>query len=429
MIIQWLMGSAQNSKRSSIVWNAIGGMFNAGQAAIILIFISYKLGLKTAGMVTISYAIANLFLTISNYGIRNFQVTDTKNKFTFSDYFYCRCSTTIIAFVLMIGYISYSYLLGLYSFEKGIILFEITLLKLNDAFEDVYIGRYQQMGRLDVGAKIMAVRLILSTALISILILANAGIHISLLSGCILSIMSDIFFIKNTFQIAEASISTLNTKKILHLLKVCLPLCIGITLAIFIGNIPKYMIDAYMNEEIQAIFGYIMMPVFVITLLNQFIYQPMIKNLGDLWERKNIRAFKQCIMKQCLIICGSTAIIIAGGLLLGIPVLSLLYNIDLSDYRTEFATLLLGGGFYALAYYLNVPITTIRKQNYIAVGYVVAAVLSFIFGKYCVLSKGMMGAAILYLGINILLVIVYSAVLLKECRFCIKRQNTQQMNL
>lgn len=412
MLTKWLMGNPDNSQRSSVLWNAVGGMMNAGQAAIILIFISYRLGIKTAGIVTIAYAVANLFLSIGKYGIRNYQVTDVKGDFTFSDYFYSRCITTTIALALFLAYLGYVLTFGGYSSEKACILFEVTFLKLIDACEDVYIGRYQQVGRFDVGAKIMAVRMILSSAAISLSVLAGLGIYLSLLGGILVSLILDFYFIRHTFSIAKARILPGNSKKVRQLLKICMPLCIGTTLSIYIGNIPKYMIDAYMSEETQAIFGYIMMPVFVIMLLNQFIYQPMIKELGDLWDSRNFTGFKRSVTKQCRIVAGLTFIVIVGGLLLGLPVLGMMYNVNLSAYKSEFFVLLLGGSFYALAYYLNVPITTIRKQNYIAYGYALATVLSVIFGRQLVVAKGMMGAALLYLSINVFLVIAYTLVLI-----------------
>jgi len=167
-----------------------------------------------------------------------------------------------------------------------------------------------------------------------------------------------------------------------------------------------------MNEEVQAIFGYIMMPVFVIMLLNNFIYQPMIKGLGDLWSANEKAVFRKTVFKQCLIVVGLTVIILIAGLLLGLPILSLLYNIELSSCKSEFAILLLGGGFFALASYLNVPITTIRKQNYIAVGYLIAAILSLALGKLLVIEYGMLGAALLYLIVNAILVVTYILVLI-----------------
>ena len=411
MLIKWLLGNPNNSKRASVLWNAVGGMMNAGQSAIILIFISYRLGLKTAGIVTIAYAVANLFLSIGKYGIRNYQVTDAKDNFVFGDYFYSRCITTSMAFILFLAYLVYALTFGGYSPEKAFVLFEVAFLKMIDAFEDVYIGRYQQVGRFDVGAKIMAVRMLLSSVAISIFVLAGLGIYLSLLGGIFVSLILDVCFIRHTFPIAEAEILPIRSEKVKQLLKTCMPLCIGTTLSIYIGNVPKYMIDAYMSEEIQAIFGYIMMPVFVIMLLNQFIYQPMVKGLGDLWDNRDFDRFKRNIIKQCLIVVALTFLAIAGGLLLGLPILGMMYNANLSAYKREFFVLLLGGSFYALAYYLNVPITTIRRQNYIAYGYGIATALSIIFGRQLVLAKGMMGAAILYLCVNMFLVIAYIIVL------------------
>lgn len=412
MLINWLIGKSENKERSGVVWNAIGGMFNAGQAAIILVFVSYKLGLIVAGMVTISYAVATLFLSLGRYGIRNYQVTDVKKRFTFGDYFYGRCVTVLSTFILSIAYLLYCLWFSGYSLGKGLLLLEITVLKLVDAFEDVYVGRYQQIGRLDIGAKIMGIRLIISTVFICILILLGANIYIAFLGGIAISVILDIYFLKSTFKVTGEESLQLQTRQVKELLKICLPLCIGTTLSIYIGNVPKYMIDAYMGEEVQAVFGYIMMPVFVITLLNQFIYQPMVKKLGDLWAERDYKGFKKGVLKQCLVVGGLSVIVMIAGMLFGLPVLSLFYNTELSIYRMEFAVLLLGGGAYALAYYLNVPITTIRKQNYIAYGYIIAAVLSLFFGRYFVLEWGMMGAAVLYLCINMLLAIVYSIVLI-----------------
>lgn len=402
---------SKDIKRSSIIWNALSGFLNAGQASIILIFVSNKLDLSMAGKVTIAYAIANLLLTVAKYGIRNYQVTDTLEKYSFSDYFYSRCFTTFISFFLLTIYLLYMLSFRNYSSSKGMIIFEITLLKMIESFEDVYIGRYQQNGRLDIGAKIMTLRLIVATSSICILIYIGVEIYITLFIGVLSSFIMDIYLLKSTFWAANAQLSEIHFANIRRLLSQCLPLCIGMTLSIYIGNMPKYVIDAYMDEEVQAIFGYIMMPVFIITLLNQFIYQPLVKDLGDLWNKDNIKAFKEKIYKQFFVVAGLTLIAIVGGLMLGLPILSVLYNADLLPYRIEFTVLLLGGSFYALAFYLNVPITIIKKQNFIAYGYVITTILSLVLGKYFVLEMGIMGAALLYLSINIMLFILFLIIL------------------
>lgn len=402
-------------KYSSVFWNSIGGMLNAGQSAIILIFVSYKIGITIAGMLTIAYAIASLLLSVCKYGVRNFQVTDTKEEFCFGDYFYNRCFMTIFTCFLFCIYLMYQFLFMGCSGTKGIILIEVTILKLMDAFEDVYIGRFQQIGHLEIGAKIMTLRLFFSTMIICLLIVVDAGIYVALLGGIISSLAIDIILLAKSSYVSDIRPGQMHLNKVKGLLRVCFPLCIGMTLSIYIGNVPKYMLDIYISDErVQAVFGYIMMPVFVIMLLNQFIYQPMIKDLGDMWNAGEKEQFKKNVLKQCFIVGGLASVVIIAGLTLGLPLLSLLYNVDLSMFRAEFIVLLVGGAFFALASYLNVPITIIRKQKYIAYGYVFAAVLSVVLGRYLVLTMGMMGAALLYFSVNLFLAVVFVIIMMKN---------------
>ena len=147
------------------------------------------------------------------------------------------------------------------------------------------------------------------TAGICVLVLIGFNIHICLLGSIIILALSGIVFISSVYSYLNITDLKPIRSKVNTLLRDCFSLCIGITLSIYVGNIPQYLIDACMDEEVQAIFGYIMMPVFVVTLLNQFIYQPTINELGDLWNRHEVKKFKSKVFKQCLIV-GVLAVII-----------------------------------------------------------------------------------------------------------------------
>jgi len=90
---------------------------------------------------------------------------------------------------------------------------------------------------------------------------------------------------------------------------------------------------------------------------------------------------------------------------LGIPVLSLLYNADLAPYKLEFILLLLGGGIYALVTFIMVPITAMRFQKCIPFGFIGAAVLSVALGTWIVPAHGIIGAAWLYVILNLILAV------------------------
>ena len=414
MLSNFLTGKDKNIKRSSIIWNSIGGALNAGQVAIMLIFISYKMGHITAGMITISYAVANLFMSAGKYGIRNYQVTDIEEEYGFGDYLLNRITTVVLTLIIAVIYAIYCYRFQGYSIDKTFILFEVIVLKMIDAFVDVFYGRFQQKERLDIGSRIMSVQCFLYTLCICVMVMIGFNIHICMMGGIVTSLIVSLIMIFIGRSYLQMRYIRFDIKKNLSLLKRCFSLCIGITLSIYVGNIPKYLIDAYMDEHTQAIFGYIMMPVFVVTLLNQFIYQPTVKDLGNLWNEGEIKDFKRKVLRQCLIVLVLMIIITVGGLIVGLPMLSIMYHTNLSKYRMEFALLLVGGSLYALAFYLNVPITTIRKQRYIAVGYILASIISLIFGNWFVNGKGILGASLLYLFINLILVVLYVFCVLLE---------------
>ena len=409
-MINWITAKRQNTG-ISFWWNALGGAISAGQSAILLIFISHRIGITTAGIVTISYAVANVFSSIARYGMRNYQVTDHNNKYSFGDYLYNRILITAITILIAAAYLIWCYYANGDTTSKLMILGEIIVLKLLDSFEDVFLGRYQQMGYFGSGAKIMAIRLSLSTGLMCILLLIRINVYVSLFAGICISILADLYLICSTFQVTQSKIGSFNSGHVWELTKKCLPLCIGTTLSIYIGNVPKYMIDHYMDETIQAKFGYIMMPVFVVMLFNTFIYQPVIKELGDMWKNDQRLLFYKKIIHQCRLIAVMTVVVVLVGMTVGLPVLSVIYNVDLNRCRLEFLILLIGRGFYAFAYYLNVPITTMRMQRHIAYGYIIAAMFSLLTGRYFVTHYGMLGASVLYLFINILLSAMYFIVL------------------
>ena len=166
----------------------------------------------------------------------------------------------------------------------------------------------------------------------------------------------------------------------------------------------------------QAIFGYLMLPVFVVTLLNQFIYLPFVKDLGDLWAEGDVTRFRRRIFFQCGVVAGLSVLILLVGYTIGLPILSWMYRVELRPFGKEFVILLLGGSMYSLAYYLTVPITTIRKQRYIAFGFVAAALFSLATQRFFITRFDMAGAAWLYVLANLILLTGYIVVLVREIR-------------
>lgn len=153
------------------------------------------------------------------------------------------------------------------------------------------------------------------------------------------------------------------------------------------------------------------MPVFVIGLLNNFIFNPILFQVAELWEKKQIKELLKRIFLQTGIILLITLVCLLGAYLIGTPILSLLYHADLRPYKRELLILLVGGGFLGLSGFLYTMITIIRFQKSIVLGYGIVALLAYIFSVPVVERYGILGATLLYLGLMIMLCICFLIIL------------------
>lgn len=204
---------------------------------------------------------------------------------------------------------------------------------------------------------------------------------------------------------------SVDRKNLMKLLWFCLPLFLSAFFAFYIGNAPKYSIDAVLSDELQACYGFIAMPVFMIGLLNNFIFNPLIFKMSCLWEDNKIGDFIKRTLIQVVIIGVITTICIGAAWLFGIPVLSWIYNTDLSAYKSELLIMLLGGGFWGLSGLLNIILTIMRRQRTLLIGYGITSALAMLLSDDMVRTYGVMGASVFYTVLMFILCVIFAIIL------------------
>lgn len=403
--------TSKNIDKSSFVWNMAGSMLMAFQSVIMLMIITRSLSLYEAGVFTLAYASANLFLNIGKYGMRNFQVSDVKHQFTFKDYYMSRIITTVVMLLVSIVYVIIASNQNHYNSNKSWIIIWMCLFKIIDSIEDVYLGLYQQENRLDVAGKILTIRMVFTIIVFAAGLIVFKNLLLSLIIATIFTTLLLVFLVVLTYPDFKQYKGDSTWGRIWKLLKVCFPLFLGCFLAFYIGNAPKYAIDSLLNDELQACYGFIAMPVFVIGLLNNFIFSPMIAKMSVLWKDGERKAFLRLFGIQAVIVVVITVICEIGAYLLGVPVLSLLYNTDLKPYKAELLVLLLGGGFLAMSGLLVTIMTILRIQGRQAIGYIIVAIFAYVLSPIFVKKYEIMGASVLYLLLMILLCVIFGILL------------------
>ena len=367
-MIKVFLYNTKDTQKTAYIWNTWAAMLNSFQSVLILMVISRIDPVTDAGVFTIAFAIGNLMLTIGQYGIRQFQVSDVQEKYSFREYVGVR-----------------------------VIVFQ---------------GRLQQRERLDIGAKAMTVRLLgyIITFISSYLLTEN------LITASLLALLVSLFLclVLNGTAIRnfESTVVAWEGRNVKYMFIECFPLFLAAYLVIYIGNAPKYAIDAVLSSQEQACFNYIFMPVFVIGLLSRFIYQPMIGKMALLWHKGELGKFLSMVAKQSAIMIGLTVFVLIGGFLLGIPALSIVYGVNLTGYKAELMVLLLGGGFLAYTSFYQMVLTVIRRQNWLIAGYLLGYVLFLLLGRWTVEQGGILGVSVFYTIVVAVIAVYFAMVIL-----------------
>lgn len=387
----WLIKEDDIGKQS-VFWNMMSSGLNSIVSMLLLWVVTLLNGVSDAGIFSLGFSTSQMMLTIGNYGMRNYQATDVTNKYSIKVYEASRIITNIIMMISVLGFVWYE---GYY-FEKALITILLCLLKVTDAFDDVYGGYYQVKGRLDISGKIMSIRI---GAYVLGFILTLIFTH-SLILSCLISIIISsivlIVLIHSTKIIIPLENPSFQWNKIWNLLTECFPLCISAFLLIYMGNAPKYAIDTYLTAKDQAYYTYLFMPCFVTNLFVGFALQPLLVRLSKSWVHKEYRKF----IKLCgLIFAGAliiSTIIIIGGAILGCPILSIVFGVSLSAYMNVLVVLLIGGAFFAFAVIEQVILTVMRRQVYLLVGFGIASAIAMFISGILVKKFALLGAAYAY---------------------------------
>lgn len=380
------------TEKEKIFWNMMGSMTNALSTMFLLVVVNRICGEAEGGVFSIGHAVGQLMLTIGTFEVRNYQSTDIREKYKFADYLGFRI---LSCFFMMVVSIIYVMAKG-YMFYKAMIAVLLCLYRVVDAFSDVFQGFFQQRERIDISGKMLCLKVMASSIIFVIVICITKNMVIAIVAMDIMSISCCALYDIRITETIEKIRCTFSRISMEGIFRECLPLFIGSFMAMYIINEPKYAIDEFLGLEQQNIFSIVFMPAFVVNLFSLFVFRPMITRLAIEWEEGNGRVFRKLLMQAmgwCLLF---TILGIGGAILLGIPVLELMYGIELERYKPVLVIIMLGGGGNALSTVLRYTLTVVREQYKTLWVYVITLSITLIIAPFLVKTYKVFGAGMLY---------------------------------
>lgn len=389
----------------------IGSTCYSGSSFLYMLVVTRVCGTELAGFYSLSYATAQLLLQVARYGVRTYQATDLNQKFLFSEYKVSRMITCALMMIFGILYSSFSF-----SGDYIIISCFIILMKMIDAVEDVYHGNFQQKYHVELMGKMLAARNLYSAVFFTASLLITKSLYFTCtataLTSLVLCLVMNSWFSRKTVGSLENAKGDFRMSHVWELLRICTPMFVGTFLSLLLYNVPKYAMASVMSDEYQTYYSILFMPSFVISLMCEFVFKPMITTIAELWWEKKVKKFILYVLRILGIILVCSAAIVVAGHLLGRTLLELVYGVDLSPYKLHFIVLLVGGGISAEVYMLYNILIAIRKGNCLLAVYGITAVLTILPARKMVQTWGVMGAALNYLLSCSLLFVMFASILI-----------------
>lgn len=366
------------------------------------------------GLFTLALAIGQQYQTVGLYEVRTFHVTDVRRRFDFGTYL----STRLLTCLVMVGLIAYhSWTASTKDpYPAFTVIAAMALLRIFDAFEDVYYSEFQRAGRLDIAGKACFLRIFTTTFLWSGLYWFTQDLLTSTLITfavtCVVLVVAYGLPARGVFPL----LPSFNLRGIAGILWECLPLFLAAFLNQYLANAPRFAIHAALGDEELGVFAIIYMPAVAINMLSLFVFRPLLTRMALRWAEGKRDEFFAIVRKGLLTTAGAFVIVAAVTYAIGSPLLTLVFGTDVSGYVAELMVLVLAGALNAASVILYYALATMRRLHAVLAVFAVTGATAYLIAPALTQSYAMMGASLAYAATMGLLALLFTVVMLIPTR-------------
>ncbi len=378
-------------KKSDFIWNTIGLTLNAFTSLFFLVIVNRINGVNEAGVFTYSFSIACLFYVVALYFNRVYQVSDVKKRFSNNQYITNRLITSSIVVLITILFV----LINRFDFHKSVILLLLTIYKIFEAVSDCFHAFIQKGEQLYFVGKSLAYKAVIGVMGFLILDILTKSILISitwLLVVNLFGLFVEIHRYKKMYNV-QYNMELTNT---IALLKAALPLFAFSFLNIYLNNSQKYILEYFMSEEFQTILGIIIMPATMLSLCGQYLIAPYLNSLSKDFNSREYATFKKMFLNINVVFIGLNVFFLLIAFFLGIPVLNIVYGINLNQYKLPFMIIIIGAVFYALSTTISNALVIMNKNKEQLIVFIISSIITTTTSISLIKNYGILGASIGY---------------------------------
>lgn len=346
------------SLRRNFSWTFAGNLVYAASQWGILVVIA-RLGTpEMVGQFALALAVTAPVVMFANLQLRAVQATDARRAYDFSDYLGLRLLTTAAALAL----IALIALLSGYRAETALVILFVGLAKGCEALSDVIFGLLQQRERMDRIAKSLMIE---GPATLVVMAAVLALTHSVAAAAAAMAL---VWLLQLVLYDARSAARLLRARPrprwhgptLRRLAWLALPLGVTMLLISLNANIPRYVMERAWGEAELGIFAALAYLIVAGNTVVGALGQAASPRLAAHYAGGRARAFRGLLLK----LVGMGALLGAAGvtvaLLLGEPLLALIYGPAYAAHADVFVLVMLAGGIGYVSSFLGYGMTAAR---------------------------------------------------------------------
>jgi O-antigen/teichoic acid export membrane protein len=313
---------------------------------------------RSVGLYSLGLAVSAPVFMLLNLHLRGAQTTDSRGEYLTSDYLTLRLLTSALALLVVV-----LLAIGAYPGEPLAVLLWLGVAKALESFSDILYGAMQARERLDLVGRSLLWRgplslLGLTVGFVATDSVAWAAAGVALANGVIL-FLHDVPTLRGGLRVLD--FWRLHVPALIRLTRLTLPLGMVMGLISLGANIPRYFIEAELGQTALGIFSALSYLTVAGYLVVNAIGQAATVRLAQLHARGHFNDFWRLLAKLFAsgLLLGASGIAVV--LMLGRPLITLLYGAEYADYTFTLVWLMIGGAVNYVASYAGYGITAVRR--------------------------------------------------------------------
>ena len=191
----------------------------------------------------------------------------------------------------------------------------------------------------------------------------------------------------------------------IKMLKECFLIFIFSFLVLLTSNLVRYFVDLRLTDSDQGFFSIVILPASMLTLLGQFLIQPLLHNFVNLEKDKKYKEFNKKLLKVMVLLFVMGAFLALFMYVIGTNILGIIYNVNLDNYRYISALLVAAGILNGIVAILSNILTILDKKKEQLLLFIIPIIITIVL--FFFIEINLMNMFILYFMIMLMQFILF----------------------